>query len=355
MGLDATINQYKTAVKSRPQDPQLRASLGVLLMMGGYQREGSRALQVASNLGSKEGVVYHFLGTVRLNANDPDGAADAFSMQTKATPGNPRAHYNLGVAHQMAGESAWAVQALEKAAALDKGFLEAHFELARMRHERGEMPQAEAAIARCLEIAPRHFPSTMERGRMQLSLGQFDLAEATFSSAAEIEPEEAGPYIGIGSARLGKPAGEEGKESALKALQKATELNPSSGDAFFLLAEAHRRLGQPDQALKALRAADLLKPKTPNIRYALAQALRSRGEAPEAERILKDLKPESYSREGLFLKRAVDFNPNDIVARRKLAAFLEARGEQLAAQRQHKMIQKLRKAEVVRTQKTLKP
>lgn len=345
MGLQATLARLETAVKNRPKDPRARASLGVLFMMAGLQREGERALRVASELGSKEGVVYHFLGTVRLNSGDADGAAEAFTRQTEATPENPRAHYNLGLALGAAGESAWAIEAFEKAVVLDKSFLGAHFEIARVRHQRGEMRQAEAAIRRCLEIDPRHFFSTMELGRMQLSLGQFDAAEATFTRAAEIEPEEAGPYIGLGSARLGKPAGKETTEGARRALQKATEINPSSGDAHFLLAEAYRRLGQSDKALGELRTADFLKPKTPSIRYALAQALRSHGERAEAESLLKNLKPDSFSREGLFLKRAVDFNPNNIEARQKLATFLAAQGERLAAQHQRKMIARLRKEE----------
>ncbi len=139
-----------------------------------------------------------------------------------------------------------------------QSFGRARFEAAPKEQVDPLLRDALALYQQSVEVAPG--VPTPERGtnleaigRVHLLLGEYEEAEGWLERAADTSdrPEYACPYIALGSVyrRLGSP------EQARTSLEEALSRQPQRREGYFLLAQFHLEVGEPERALELVTAA----------------------------------------------------------------------------------------------------
>lgn len=151
---------------------------------------------------------------------------------------------------------------------------------ARMLLPRDSLPEAKLLATKALEIDPR-LPLAHELlGEIALAHQQLDVAIDEFEKERVINPLEGSVYDRLGDAyiRAGKYT------EAEQALQRAVLLEPSSTGPYILLGRALMANQDPAGAVMYLQRAEKMDEKNPFTHWLLAQAYRSLGRPDEARR-----------------------------------------------------------------------
>lgn len=119
--------------------------------------------------------------------------------------------------------------------------------------------EAAAGFERAGALLPGYAPLEVRRGEALLAAGDPAAADRAFAAAAEADPGLS--HAALGRARVALARGD--LEAALGFARRAAELAPAHAEAHGLLAEIHRRLGEPEEARRQLLAARRLPEATP--------------------------------------------------------------------------------------------
>ncbi len=217
-----------------------------------------------------------------LEAGNPAAAARVFERLTDAAPSDARSHYYLGVALLAAERPQAALEALERAEALDPdepGPALAHaLGTARIR-----LGDPEGAI-RALEPAARRHPQAVA---LLLQLGHahyFGLdgarARDVLLRARRLAPQNPAVHfhLGLAEAALGLLA------EAASSFTEAVRLQPGDPEARTALARVRAQQGRLDEAEAVYREALTLAPDSPAALTGIG-ALRLQQGDPEAARV----------------------------------------------------------------------
>src|SRR5262245_26494834 len=85
-----------------------------------------------------------------LNLNFAERMRDRCLELLKATPDNPRAHFDLGLAYYHLGQTGHATRAFERCIQLEDAYPAAHFQLALCHYRRGAMGECAAAARKAI-------------------------------------------------------------------------------------------------------------------------------------------------------------------------------------------------------------
>ncbi|MCB0221928.1 MAG: tetratricopeptide repeat protein, partial [Chrysiogenetes bacterium] len=142
--------------------------------------------------------------TVRRNLMWSDPVA-LMQSNLQVTPGNARAHYNLGQTLARAGDDEGALRAYKEAEA--RGYDEATFALATTLHRMGQIPAAKAAYQRALKQHPRPAEVWVNLGLLYKQEGDLGQADRAYEWALEFEPKNTDALLNLGNLRLkqGRP------------------------------------------------------------------------------------------------------------------------------------------------------
>jgi len=160
----------------------------------------------------------------------------------------PNALLVLANLRAQAGETAQAIELLERARTLMPTHVHVLVNLAALYRSSGRLPEARATLEAALEVEPRFAIAHNNLGNVYGDLGEQQSAQRSYQRAAELDPGYADPL-----ARLARIAEERHELGAAEQLAKrALQLAP--GDSLALLTLARARLRQDD----ATHAAALL-------------------------------------------------------------------------------------------------
>ncbi len=154
----------------------------------------------------------------------------------------------LGAWYQVHGLNNEARVAYRNAVILTPFRFEWQYLLAGVHEELEDVQAAIGGYSRAIEINPGYAPALVRRARLHLERG--DTASAlTDLEAARIQDESIpAVHAELGHARLA-----DGEfESAIKAFERALELDPGAAALYSPLAQAHRGLGDADKARRLL-------------------------------------------------------------------------------------------------------
>lgn len=184
-----------------------------------------------------------------------------------------QAHYCVGVGRLGVGDTAGAVEALEKAIGLGAGdsakqaASQAHHRLAEDRLHSGRLREALSSAEAAVKLAPKMGAAHKTRGYALRHLGLHAEAVNAFRNAVTVAPEdpEAHANLGLVLSALGSPGAE-------KAFRAALAITPSFTAARTALGKLYHGMHRPELALKEYREVLRHDPKNEDGRYALAQA-----------------------------------------------------------------------------------
>ena len=182
-------------------------------------------------------------------------AVDEYNLAIEADPAYADAYVNLMTAYGALGEYAKAEEQHRKATALGSDAPELHYNLGLLRGLQERYDEAVPAFRRALERDPAMADAHSNLGYALQQLGRPEEAVGHYRAALEQQPNHRLTrfYYGMYLLGAGRP------RDALSRLEPAiAPLDVRSPRILFAVAEAHMRLGRPDEARRELlRALEL--------------------------------------------------------------------------------------------------
>jgi Tfp pilus assembly protein PilF len=214
------------------------------------------------------GVVVLWLAVLTIQRNlDYSSALRIWQDTVAKSPGNARAHYNLGVALGPAGKIDDAIEQYEQALQIKPDYAEAHYNLGVALGQLGKIDDAIEQYEQALRIEPDYAVAHYNLGNALRQVGRIDDAIAHYQQALRIEPDFADAHNNLGTA-LGR-AGR--TPEAIEHLQQALRIKPDFAVAYCNLGIALGQAGRIPEAIEHLQQALRIKPDFAQAQNALAR------------------------------------------------------------------------------------
>jgi tetratricopeptide (TPR) repeat protein len=168
-------------------------------------------------------------------------AADVVARVVEAYPRDPDAHALMGGLYSLHGQTREAARSFARCLELDPHRADAHDGLAKVAWEQGDFERTAEACRQALRIDPTMPGVHLRLGRSLLELGQTEEAIPVLEQAASTSDSA---HYYLGQAYLQSKAYEKARDS----FQRAVDVQPENPQAYYGLAMASIRLGQPDKA-----------------------------------------------------------------------------------------------------------
>lgn len=208
-------------------------------------------------------------GIKALEAKQYPAAIAAFEKAVSADSKDYGAHFHLGLAHSMAGNTAAAIKSYRETLALKPGLYEAELNLGVVLIDAKQPAEAATVLRAAAEKKPGEFRPNYYLAEALLAGNQFAEAEPAFRKAVEIDGSSIPAKAGLGRslARQGKL---DGAEPVLR--------QAGDADGLLELASYYEKAKQFDKAIALYRAA----PQTPAIIERLGNLLIESGKSEDA-------------------------------------------------------------------------
>jgi tetratricopeptide (TPR) repeat protein len=308
---DLASDDYKQALKLRPDWEEGWRLLGTLDYDSGHYKEAASALKAAASLEPKHGEVWALLGlsefelkdfqnalihlerghdlglagnqtavriaeyhsAILLNLNGEfDKAMDLLLPNAGSGPMADQISFALGLSLLRIPELPDQIEPSKQALVRSAG--EAVTFLSQSKYE-----QAFPIFQQLLKDNPDTLFLHYAYGSALASLSQYDEAAAQLREEIRISPASALPYLRLASMYLRKHSADE----ALSNAQHAVELAPGSAEAHYLLGRTLLELGKIPESVHELEQARQLAPGSPEVHFSLARAYAKAKRTDDAE------------------------------------------------------------------------
>ena len=195
-------------------------------------------------------------GNKAENSGKPREACEQYRKAVLAAPGYAKAHLNLGIGLEAAGDIDAAIRSYEAALALDPGDPYANYDLGKLLCARGDLERAEPLIRAALDRRPEFPEAQVVLSNLHESRGDLAAAVSALESALKQRPDWAEVLFNY-SGVLWKLRRLSEAETALR---RAIAIDPGLVPAYGLLGNVLRRQARIPEALEVLGAARKLDP-----------------------------------------------------------------------------------------------
>ncbi|MEW6201393.1 MAG: tetratricopeptide repeat protein [bacterium] len=207
---------------------------------------------------------HHNLGNAYLSEGNYSAAIGEYRKAYEcASPEAPieagKLYFNIGLAYRMTGEARKAVGWFRESLSAKPDFLASYYNLAASLAEDGKSEEGFEVLEKAVQREPQNPRSHYVTGNMHLKYGKNreSLVQAVyhFKKAIEFAPEWAEAYgsLGVAYKQLGD------NFSALRMLERAARLDPTSPIVWENMAEIYRRLGRMDDMRRCIKEAEKTK------------------------------------------------------------------------------------------------
>lgn len=254
---DEAATEFEQALDLHPSDAQARFQYAVCLFALG-RNDDARAQfeQVRTRVGASPYIVY-YLGRLDLLANDYKAAIEKLAPLAQKPPFPDTAFY-LGVAYLSSGDAKSGIVWLERAVKLEPGDYRVHYRLARAYSTAGRQKEAEAEYVLYNKYMNQHKDTEKVVRACNEALHSQPSASAQTVCQRMVDPNDPEKLT-----LLGQLYGEAGVlEPAIDPLQRATQLDPKSYEAWHNLGLTYFRLQRYTDARAPLEKAVALRPES---------------------------------------------------------------------------------------------
>ncbi len=176
-------------------------------------------------------------------------------------PDNPDVASTLAVAYQRSGRPEEALRALDEGLEIDPGYYPLHVNLSRYHAGRGDLDAAVRHLDRAIEIHPALATAHESRGLYLIKMGRIKEAYASFRNAVTRDPSRSVSLFNLAFIE----ANLKEWSIALRHIERAIAINPSSGRAHALHGWVLAERGDFDGAEEALARARALESASPQL------------------------------------------------------------------------------------------
>jgi len=219
---------------------------------------------------------------MRVSRNDE--ALPRWEAALRLEPRNPAYHSLYGLALEATGQVEFARRHFRRAIQIQPGFADAHANLAYSLARGRDFAEAGPAFDRALALRPGDKGLRLMRGIVAAESGEASLACRNFERASPWPAEglERADLVFSACLEAGRPS------TALKAAEHLPRDSSTQGD----IGAALVRAGQGAEALRFLEAARKLDPTSSRLTLALAEALLKSAQPERALERIEELNPE---------------------------------------------------------------
>jgi tetratricopeptide (TPR) repeat protein len=240
---------FETALPLRPSEPLPYRYLADLYWRQGKPQQAAQTVrQLADVLPDpyfldRQGSGYEESGLLGL-------AQLLYAEAIRLDPALPSAHYNLGRAYLVQGETQRGMAEVQEALRLYPDFAEAHETLGRAYSQQGQLQGAISHLQQALELNPEAATARNHLGRIYMAQGRLPEAIATFEQLVQqhANAAEAHHNLAVAYARSGAQV------QAIAQFRTALRLRPDFHAARLDLATLFLEMRRPQEAIDALRA-----------------------------------------------------------------------------------------------------
>lgn len=247
----------------------------------------------------------------------PGAGLEPHRRAVRLHPHSAKAHAELGLALQRAGQLAPAVASQRRALELDPGMVQLHAIMAPALHALAEFAAAAASYSQAIALQPDNPALHYGLGETLRAQAHYVLAAASYDRALQLRPQDPHAHTGLAGALHGLGQ----YDGALASYRRAIELAPDLIDAWLNCGNTFLDLGQFVNARDAYDEVLKLQPDHFGARFNLAASLDRQGRHDAAL---------------ACFRRALEVRPGDLAAQRSISATLSALGrhEEALAYRQ---------------------
>jgi protein O-GlcNAc transferase len=212
-------------------------------------------------------------------------ACENYRAAVDAAPHHGRAHLNLGIGLEAAGELDAALKAYERALALDAADPYVNYNLAKLLASRGDADRGEALLRAALRSKPALAEAHVVLSNLYEERGRLREAAAELEAALAIRPQYVGALLNYGTVlkKQGRLV------EAAACYEKVTALEPQRAEAHWHLGNVVADGGHLDDAAVHLRRALALKPDFVEAQHSLCMIAQAQGKLDAATACLRDL------------------------------------------------------------------
>ena len=234
-------------------------------------RMSTSDLQIAARQQPRDAETHLALADRYLWEERNEDALREARRATQLASNSSRAFYLLGKACQRGGSAPQAIQALQRAVALDPGDPQARFLLGHGLYWHDQPLPAIKQFEQYVEQQPADDIGFRFLGLANLRVGNLPAAEAALGRAVALGPDSSGNHQALGNFYLNRAAGKQDMERAAAELLKATEINPSADGNRVQAAVALERLGRQAEAARQFEVVFAKSPTDEKVCYSLLQ------------------------------------------------------------------------------------
>jgi tetratricopeptide (TPR) repeat protein len=262
-------------LKLDPKMNSATALLGVSLYEMGEFAGARPKLEAALHANPKDDNAELFLANDLLKLGDYDSAASHLHALSRREPKNPEIWYLLGKVHMKLSE-----QALGKLNEIDPDSVWVHEISGEVMESMKNYDGALLEYKKAVELAPQQAGTHYLLGNAYWSLRIWDSAMQEFRAELANDPSNCAAEWKIGNAMLEQ---RQDPAEALATVDRALARCPRMAEARVDRGRALMRLDRNEEAVKELLIAEKADPAEPGTHFLLAQALRASGHPQEAQ------------------------------------------------------------------------
>ncbi|MHC5035598.1 MAG: fused MFS/spermidine synthase, partial [Planctomycetota bacterium] len=236
-GTENAIALYERLLTLDPQNPEVHAELGLILLRQGQLQQAIDRSRSALQLDPDLSAAHNNLGACLFAAGRPDEAIVHYQNALRTKRDTVEAHANLATSLAALGRLDEAVSHYREALKMNPDYARARADLGLALAKQKRTAEAMEELERAVMSDPSLQTAQNNLGALLMRQGRLDEAVALFSMAVEMDPDYVSAHHNLARAlvQLGKP------EEAIPHFTAVLKLDPDNSAAQRGLAMARRR------------------------------------------------------------------------------------------------------------------
>ena len=221
--LKAAIEEYRRAIRLKPDYADAHSKLGAALCDAGDQDEGAMECREAIRLKPDDFAATYHLGNALYHKGDFSGAIAQYRSAIRLKPDLLEARNNLGNTLYRTRELNAAIAEFRELIQLAPSFRDAHNNLANALYESGDVQTAMVEYREAIRLSPDSADTHYNLANVLNEAGAADDAIVEYQHAIKLMPNFPDAHLNLGNALAGK--GE--LDRAISEYREVLRLNPN--------------------------------------------------------------------------------------------------------------------------------
>jgi tetratricopeptide (TPR) repeat protein len=229
--LGKAAENYKTAVTRDPENVNYNLYYGINLYDQEKYEQAEAYFNNAVDLDESRADVYYNLAQARIKLNKANAALEAAAQAVKLKGDSPLYVYTLGQSAELTGNIDYAVQAYEKAIALDPSYIKPRINLGILYDRRGEYDRALKHLLAAYKVDSSSIEVNNNLGNVYLHAELYRDAITHYKKAVAAQPNATLMRYNLAIAYIETDQ----KALAKESLSELIKIDPAFWDAYYRL------------------------------------------------------------------------------------------------------------------------